>query len=53
LSIFKNTNKDLACPYCCEFTAKGGSAEFTVANHMDLRHMDCISVQKVEMPKDA
>jgi hypothetical protein len=48
-SSTKNTHtQNLACPICCEFTAKGGSAKCTMAKHIEY----CISGQKLEMPKD-
>ena len=47
-STSKNDHhQNLVCPYCCEFTAKGGSGKVTMEKHIS----QCISTQKVKIPK--
>lgn len=41
-------DKNMVCPYCCEFKSCGGGAKSAMDRHMSY----CISGQKIEMPKE-
>ena len=43
----KDHNKNLVCPYCCEFTAHGGGGKKAMERHIE----QCIGGQKVKIPK--
>lgn len=43
----KDHNKNLVCPYCCEFNAKGGSGKQAMERHIE----QCIGGQKIKIPK--
>ena len=42
----KNHHQNLVCPYCCQFTAKGGNGKKAMDKHME----QCIGGQKVQIP---